>query len=955
MTKTLHLMLSLLLALTSTCVMAQKITATWAMNSLSYNGECALTGEAAYTQHVTNTNYVVGNKLTAPKMLTASGAETGFTAVTYPNPMIAFQPAAKVSSVTTGHSVTFSITIAAGHTFKPTAFKYNAAKVGTDAGGMVIKQKIGSGAETTLAEVSPRRNKITASEKIGYTDGTQLINEVLFEGGQTYSIIVYITGNLATDKQLAIGNVSIEGEIDEGVKNLSDYITAFSCKADGKDINLYDRVKTLNNGDKVLFNQKFLNEPSDFTATAKSGFTTALSYKDKEVTLEVKKGSEVVYTVGVGFMTTKYTKHTGAKQLNRGLLAVQTGILGGVLVSWRARAKDTYGETQYKLYKNDEFVTTLTTKTNYFDQTGNTSAKYKIEVCDKDGNVLETQETSKVWNRQYLSIPLAKAPEDTNGTGATYTPNDATVYDMDGDGEQEIVFRWEPSNVRDGANTGTTGAVYLECIKLDGTQLWRINLGQNIWASQHTVTFLCYDFDGDGFGEMICRTAPGTKDGEGNFVVMGNDNPYANYVSARGRVEDGPEYLTVFDGMTGAAISSMHYWPSHADFGTPAQNESKYGSQARIERYNATMARLDVNGKATPCAVMNHGYYSAAYYLAACYDGNEIKEVWRSSFEKSTEGMYGQGYHTLQSADVDDDGFDEIIVGSGVMDHNGKSLWRSGEGHGDALHVGDFDWDNPGLEVFSVMEDYDKASVTYCMDMRDAKTGKLLWGWPKGTSDCGRGICADFVPEYDGAEASSSRSSSLHTSKGEVINNTNVVNDGKNFRIYWTGDLYDENLDGTWISKWNSSAKRFDNITKLETVISGTSSINGTKNVPCVQADFLGDYREELIYYYTVNSANSMYGLRIFTTNYESSNMLPYLRDDAMYDNAIVWQNTTYNQPPHLSYSPVLYMKEVITAANAVKATEAEAEGDAYNVIGQKVSPDAKGLVIKNGKPVLQK
>lgn len=707
-------------------------------------------------------------------------------------------------------------------------------------------------------------------------------------------------------------------------------------------------MKELNNGDKSLYNRKFQNEPYDFSVTAKGGYTASVKYQDKEAVLEVKEGADVVYTVSVAFMTTKYVKHTDAKPLNRGLLAARIGAKG-VLVSWRARAKDVYGKTRYMLYKNGELLGTFVSKTNFLDAKGTTADKYRLDVCDADGNVVESQETSTVWDKQYLSIPLAKAPEDTNGTGATYTPNDATAYDMDGDGEQEIVFRWEPSNVRDGANSGTTGSVYLECIKLDGTQLWRINLGQNIWASQHTVTFLCYDFDGDGYGEMICRTAPGTKDGEGNFVVMGNDSPYANYVSSRGRVEDGPEYLTVFDGMTGAAISSMHYWPSHADFGTPAQNESKYGSQARIERYNATMARLNVGGKATPCAVMNHGYYSAAYYMAATYDGKDIKEVWRSSFEKSNEGMYGQGYHTLQSADVDNDGFDEIIVGSGVMDHDGKAMWRSGEGHGDALHVGDFDWDNPGLEVFSIMEDYDKASVTYCMDLRDAKTGTLLWGWPKGDRDCGRGICADFALEYEGAEGMSVRSSNLHTSKGKVIAGTNVVNDGKNFRIYWTGDLYDENIDGTWISKWNSTYKRFDNIAKLETLAT-VNTINSTKNVPCLLADFLGDYREEIVYYYDINAANGMYGLRIFTTNYESSNMLPYLRDDAMYDNAIVWQNTTYNQPPHLSYSPVLYYRSLPTSAVSVKADRESQDGATYNILGQKVTEVPSGIIIKNGK-----
>lgn len=931
---------------------AQKVSLTWPMDAIDYQGECAQSGDGSALSHIAGTHYTVGSKLSAVSMLTLSGAEAGYEAVTYPHPMIAFQPSAKVSGATTGHTVTFTVDVEAGHTFKPTLFTFNAAKIGTDGGGLIIRQKIGNGAETDLAEVSPRRNKITGSESLGYTDGAININDVIFEGGQSYSIIVYLAGNLATNKQLALGYVGLQGAVDESVYDLSHFVSAFTCKADGEAVDLFPRVSALNNGDHVLYNAKLHDEPTDFAVTACPGYEASVTYADREAVITVTEGAEVVYQVAVGFMITRYQKHAGAAPLNRGLMAVALSGKGN-LVSWRARQDDAFGQTHYRLYRSGVLVADLTSRTNYLDAEGTLADQYSVEVCDASGSVIARQDGVSPWSGQVLDIPLQQAPLDTNGTGASYTPNDAATYDMDGDGEQEIVFRWEPSNVRDGANTGTTGAVWLECVKLDGTQLWRINLGQNIWASQHTVTFLCYDFDGDGFGEMICRTAPGTVDGEGNFVVMGDDNPYASYVSSRGRVEDGPEYLTVFDGMTGAAISSMHYWPSHADFGTLAQNESKYGSQARIERYNATLARLDVDGRAVPCAVMNHGYYSAAYYMAATYDGNEIREVWRSAFEQKNQGMFGQGYHTLQSADVDDDGFDEIVVGSGVMDHNGKALWRSGEGHGDALHVGDFDWDNPGLEVFSIMEDYDASNVTYCMDMRDACTGALLWGWPKGDRDCGRGIAADFAPEFDGAEAMSVRSSSLHTSKGEAISGTNVVNDGKNFRIYWTGDLYDEDLDGTWISKWNGTTKRFANIAKLET-LAGLRTINSTKNVPCLQADILGDYREELIYYYDVNAAAGQFGLRLVATNYESEHVLPYLRDDALYDNAVVWQNTTYNQPPHLSYSPVQYYKQ-LSAIEQVKA-DASLQTRCYDLLGQPVNAaSARGFIIRGGQLIVNK
>lgn len=231
-----RMMLSIVALLAVGNATAQKITARWAMDNLAYDGTCMVSGNAM--QYVTKTDYKVGANLSAVSMLTQSSADNGLSPVTYPNPMMAFQPSAKVSGPTAGHNITFSLTIAAGHTFKPTAFKFNAAKIGTDGGGLTIRQKIGSGAETDLCEVAPRRNKITAAEKIAYTDGSQPINDVIFEGGQTYSIIVYITGSLATNKQLALGNVAIEGAIDEDVKDLSEYISAFSCKADGADVNL---------------------------------------------------------------------------------------------------------------------------------------------------------------------------------------------------------------------------------------------------------------------------------------------------------------------------------------------------------------------------------------------------------------------------------------------------------------------------------------------------------------------------------------------------------------------------------------------------------------------------------------------------------------------------------------------------------------------------------------------
>lgn len=946
------LLLSLLVL--STASWAQKVTAVWALDnaddlsSVQFSGEQDIVG-------LLNTEFTIGSKLTTPGLLTSSGADAGYTSVTYERPMIKLQPAAEVKKITDGYSVSFCMKVAEGHTFKPTLLSFDAARCGTDKGTISITTQEGTATANIFAEgVTPLRNKIAAGNSTGFSTHKYNINDVIVEG-TSYTVNIYIMG-INNTKQIALGSVTLEGVVDEPVYTMEHYLSAFTCRSGDKTIDLYPLIKDSGNGVEKLYRSKLTEAPTDFNAVPAEGYTAHVEYADNIATVTIKEGDNTVYTSAVHFMISHIGNRGEAQPLNRGLLAVHLD--EGNLVSWRMRAADVPGKTQYKLYRDGELIQTLLMKTNFMDSGKAAGTTYRIDVCDSEDKVLETQETA-TWDAQNRHFALPQAPTDTNGTGATYTPNDASCYDMDGDGEQEIVIRWEPSNVRDGASTGATGAVFFDCVKLDGTHLWRINLGKNMWASQHTITFLCYDFDGDGYGEMIVRTAPGTIDGEGNFVLMGDDDPYASYIAANGRVESGPEYLTVFDGITGGAVSSIHYWPAHDDF---SNNEAAYGSQARIERYNATMARLDVNGKPVPCAVMNHGYYDQAYYMAAYFDGKELHELWRHSSTIKGQGMYGQGYHTLQSADVDGDGFDEIVAGSAVLDHDGATvLWRSGEGHGDALHIGDFVWDNPGMEIYSVMEDWEQSNVHYAQDMRDAKTGTLLWGTPKAQKDCGRGLCADFDDRHDGAESMCAASTSLFDSKGNAISDWqagSTTSSAINYRIYWDGDLYDEYHDRQHIDKWNSTTQSWERQTTLYNIAPGATAINGTKSVPSLQADMLGDWREEVVYYYDIDAAAGKFGLNIITTNYPSEYMLPYLRDDHVYDNAIVWQNSTYNQPPHLSYSPVLYWKELQDSMTGIRDINAgidteRADSPAYNLAGQRIAPSfAKkgGIVIRNGK-----
>jgi hypothetical protein len=587
--------------------------------------------------------------------------------------------------------------------------------------------------------------------------------------------------------------------------------------------------------------------------------------------------------------------------LNRGLVAVK--VSSGVFVSWRMRAADGHN-TSYNLYRDGTLVSgsPFTTKTNVVDTGGSTTSTYKLEVL-RDGVVIETQELSEVWENSYKHIPL-QTPTCTRKS-ATYTPNDCSAYDMDGDGEYEIIVKWDPDNSKDSASSGVTSDVFIDCYKMDGTLLWRINLGQNIRAGAHYTQFLCYDFDGDGFGEMVCKTAPGTVDGKGNYVLMGSDNATTSYVNSSGHIVSGPEYLTIFDGTDGSEINTVAYQPAYGDVSTSIWGDTKAN---RSDRYKACVAFLDGEH---PSAVMMRGYYCGSFAAAYDFDGEKLTQRWYHQSTTKNQGTWGEGAHSVTVGDVDGDGKDEIVVGSACIDDDGSTLWRGGTGHGDALHLGDFDLDNPGLEVFMV---YEESSCPYHCTLRDAKTGKILSSRSKSSGDTGRGMIFDCDDLHEGSEFMTSGESGLFTCDGKEIcawQQGTVSSSSINYRIYWSGDLLDEYHDRQHIDKWDSQTQSFGRQATLYNM-GGASSINSTKYNPNLQADLLGDWREEAIYW--VTESDGTQALTIFTTTATSDYAMPTLRDDHVYDMAIVWQNVGYNQPPHLGYSPIDYFTVKKTA-----------------------------------------
>ena len=588
------------------------------------------------------------------------------------------------------------------------------------------------------------------------------------------------------------------------------------------------------------------------------------------------------------------------EKLDRGVVAVRSG--QGVFVSWRFLDSDPE-DTQFEVWRNGTRRTSsVRTSTNYQDSSGSTGDEYFVVAKRGNGEAMDTSKVVKAASDIFMTVNIDRpASVVMDGKEVTYSPNDCSVGDVDGDGEYEIILKWDPSNAQDNSKSGKTGNVYFDCYKLDGTKLWRIDLGKNIRAGAHYTQFMVYDLDGDGLAEMACKTAPGTIDGKGHFVseagttdaIRNADNSKV-YVNSGGRVLNGPEYLTVFSGKTGEALTTIDYYPSRGittnDPSTSSLNQiwgDNYGN--RCDRFLACVAYLD--GK-KPSLVMCRGYYTRAYLIAYDFDGKNLTERWKySSVKSGANELYGQGNHNLSVADVDGDGCDEIIYGSAALDHDGTFLHSIGRGHGDAIHVGDLDPDRPGLEIFQVHE-----SSPYGYTLRDARTGEIIVE-KRASGDTGRGVAADISATSRGAEMWSSASGDIYSVDGSVVGQSSP---SSNFRIFWDDDVFEELLDGTKLDKYGSG--------RLITLYNYGSSTacNGTKNTPCLQADLFGDWREEIILY----NADCKQ-LNIFTTTIVTKYRVPSLMQDHIYRMGVVWQNVAYNQPPHLGY----YLPDSVKAA----------------------------------------
>lgn len=587
----------------------------------------------------------------------------------------------------------------------------------------------------------------------------------------------------------------------------------------------------------------------------------------------------------------------------------------------------------FDIYRDGEKIYTTGghDATCYTDSKGTADNKYTVVP---KGEAIDETEAVDVWttNTTYKGRSVAykdiafkvpdggKTPTDEE---YTYTANDMSVGDLDGDGEYEYIVKWDPSNSKDNSVKGYTGNVYLDAYELDGTLLWRIDLGVNIRAGAHYTQYMVYDFDGDGKSEVILKTAPGSKDGEGNYVSKAGKNitkgddkkDYRNSSGLLMGEDGGPEYLTVFNGETGAAMQTVDFDPPRSIL-TSSEWGDSYAN--RSERYLAAVAYLD---GVHPSVVMTRGYYTYVYAAAYTWDGTDLKEQWLSTNTPTEENggtgctvkyadgtsknntnktLYAQGAHSVSVADVDNDGYDEIIFGSAVLDHDGTVFTYDGRGHGDAEHVSDFDNDGK-QEIFMAHEagKHNDDIIPYAVDIK-RYNGDIMLQAAQG--DIGRGIMDNVDDEYALSSGNLSlfwsvAADGIYNQAGEKVGNIPNTNGSnmENFAVYWDGDLGRELLDGNKLVKYSikSGTERIYYNSKNSTLPGSIN--NSTKSNACLTADLFGDWREEIVLRYGD-------GVRIYFSTIPTNYRLTTLMHDSQYRCAIAWQNVGYNQSPHTSY-----------------------------------------------------
>ena len=579
--------------------------------------------------------------------------------------------------------------------------------------------------------------------------------------------------------------------------------------------------------------------------------------------------------------------------LNRGLTAVQT--TSGVYCSWRILGEEYYDVT-YNLYRDGVKIAERLDVSNYTDAAGTGSSKYTVKAVVRGVEQSACKEAT-AWAQNYLEI----TPRHDGSIISTLVPNDACCADVNGDGELEILMKFDNQNEMSAnfPKEGNNGEyTILEVMKLDGTVLWWVNCGPNMGDFQNNEqNIVAYDWDLDGKAEAVMRLAEGSVIhlSDGTTYTIGadgqNGTAWTNYRTPKtGGVEwfthYGNEFLVYCEGSTGKPYVVTEFPLKRLEDGeTSLEAAWGDGYGHRSSKYFFGAPYLD--GR-KPSIFLARGIYTRHKMIA--YDVNpdthELTVRWRWNNNTAGSPWYGQGYHNYAVADVDWDGRDEICFGSMVIDDNGHGLSTTGLGHGDAQHHGDFNPYVHGHEIYTCNEDAPDNNY------RDATTSKIYYRQVSSNDD-GRAMMGNFSNLYPGCLGRSGHDTAISSVTNEHIP-SDIAFD-VNFRIYWDGDLLEETFSGTGTR--NSAGRIYKpSIGNSIETLTGSLTNNDTKSTPCYQGDLFGDWREEVM----MRTADNK--IRIYTTTIPTEWRNYTLWHDYQYRNAMVWQMCGYNQPPHTSY-----------------------------------------------------
>jgi rhamnogalacturonan endolyase len=539
------------------------------------------------------------------------------------------------------------------------------------------------------------------------------------------------------------------------------------------------------------------------------------------------------------------------EKLDRGLVAMRQAD-GAVYVGWRLLESDG-ADTAFHVYRRTGQAGTarrltaepLRESTNFVDadapSEGNPHYFVRPVTAESEGDPSPAVALPGTpAGQSHIAIPLQ----------GNYGAHKVAAGDLDGDGRYELILQQPDFNTDPYQAPGywkkSPDTYKLEAYSLDGRFLWRHDMGWSIEAGTWYAPYVVYDLDGDGKAEVYC------KGGEGDPR------------EPEGHVKTGPEWLYKLDGQTGQIVRKIPWIPRLPEIG-----EYNYFCRNML-----AVAYLD--GR-RPHLLMQRGTYRAIVIEA--YDP-DLNLVWRWNSHNEKEKYDSQGAHTIRVADVDGDGCDEIVVGSCLVDHDGKAMWTLGIGHPDTCYVGKIDPQRPGMQIFFGIEPRQKSGAVRLVD---ALSGKTYWANEEPTVHVhSQGMCADILAEHPGqecyaGEAKGGEQAWMYTAQGKRIGNENIGTLAP-WTLWWDADPQKEII-------LKGKLMKFQGETLLD--------LSGNNRQQMV-ADLLGDWREEL-----VTAVNGE--LRIYTTTIPATTRRTCLMQDRLYRLYVATNSMGYNTPPQHS------------------------------------------------------